>query len=215
MIVGGTVSGYDGILETEIFDIQSNINVTSSFGDIQSGRRDAVGGLIGTTPILCGGYKFPVEYADEYPDEYPDDPDDLVYDSCLTLKDSKWTQTHQMTTKRANAASVQINSSTLWILGGHSGDNNNKALSTSEFVRFDSTVGIPGPPLPYGVKEFCAVKYSTDKIFVIGGYGYSSTGRWSNGVLKKVLIFNPNNFNYTEGPNLITPRYGHTCARRA
>ena len=105
---------------------------------------------------------------------------------------------------RTIAGSVQINSTTLWILGGYFFQN--YKTNTSEFVRLDSTVGIPGPPLPYGVKEFCAVKYSTDKIFVIGGRDKSLS------FLNKVLIFNPNNFNYTEGPNLITPRAFHTCS---
>ena len=64
--------------------MQSNTNVTSYFEDIPSERTYAVGGLIGTTPILCGG-------------RYPDGG--FVYrDSCLTLKDSKWNQTHKMNT---------------------------------------------------------------------------------------------------------------------
>ena len=53
LIVGGeTDDGND--LATEIIDVQSSSDVTSSFGEIPSKREDAVGGLIGSTPIICG-----------------------------------------------------------------------------------------------------------------------------------------------------------------
>ena len=151
--------------------------------DVPSERSDAVGGLLGSTPILCGGFD------DNVKDQ----------DSCFTLKDSHWHQTHKMTTKRYYSASVQINASTLWILGGWNGDR----LDSSEFVELDSTVGKPGPKLPYAVAGHCAVKYK-NKVYVIGGYDSS--------YLNKVLIFNPmNDFTHIEGPPLITKRSYHAC----
>ena len=127
LIAGGSTNSGGNDLATEVIDVQSNSNVTSSFGDIPSVRGYAVGGLLGSTPILCGGSSF--------------------YDSCFTLKDSQWRQTHKMTTKRIASASVQINATTLWILGGYNGDR----LDSSEFVVLDSAVGKPGPKLPYAV----------------------------------------------------------------
>ena len=48
------------------------------------------------------------------------------------------------------------------------------------------------------------MKYSKDKVYVIGGFGSS----WLN----KVLIFNPmNDFTHIEGPPLITKRGDHAC----
>lgn len=129
LIAGGNYDGND-LVTTEVIDVQSNSNVISSFGDIPSARGMAVGGLLGSTPILCGGY----------------DGGD-IQDSCFTLKDSQWHQTHKMTTKRSASASVPINASTLWILGGYG----NGRLDSSEFVELDSTVGKPGPKLPYAV----------------------------------------------------------------
>ena len=173
-------------LATEVIDVQSNSNVTSSFGDIPSKRYYAMGGLLGSTPILCGG----------------DDNNNKDQESCFTYNHSQWTKTHTMTTKRYAAASVQINATTLWILGGH---NISNILDSSEFVELDSTVGKPGPKLPYAVSSHCAVKYK-DKVFMIGGYVGSSS------YLNKVLIFNPmNDFTHIEGPSLITKRGYHAC----
>ena len=51
LIVGGSTYGND--LATEIIVVQPNSNVmTSSFGEIPSKRSYAVGGLIGSTPII-------------------------------------------------------------------------------------------------------------------------------------------------------------------
>ena len=188
LIAGGYTDG--NYLATEVIDVQSNSKVTSSFGDIPSERGYAVGGLLGSTPILCGGR----------------DNDDVrgYQDSCFTLKDSQWRQTHKMTTKRSGSASVQINASTLWILGGY--NRVYDKLDSSEFVELDSTVGKPGPKLPYAVSSPCAVKYK-DKVFMIGGKLYRSS------YLNKVLIFNPmNDFTHIEGPPLITKRSGHACS---
>ena len=108
-----------------------------------------------------------------------------------------------MTTKRAGASSIQLNSTTLWFVGGK---NDGGGLDSSEFVGLDSTVGKPGPKLPYPLYTSCAVKYSADKIYIISGYDGSS-------YLNKVLIYNPNNgFTYIEGPTLNTKRRFHACA---
>ena len=56
LIAGGWTTYPGNNLATEVIDVQSNSNVTSSFGDIPSARWNAVGGLLGSTPILCGGY---------------------------------------------------------------------------------------------------------------------------------------------------------------
>ena len=108
-----------------------------------------------------------------------------------------------MTTKRYAPASVKLNDTTLWIMGGY---NSGAYLDSSEFIGLDSTVGNPGPKLPNPLEWSCAVKYSADKVYVIGGYDGSS-------ILNKVLIFNPmDGFSHIEGPSLITKRSGHACA---
>ena len=67
-------------------------------------------------------------------------------------------------------------------------------------------MGNPGPKLPNPLEWSCAVKYSADKVYVIGGYDGSS-------IRNKVLIFNPmDGFSHIKGPSLITKRSGHACA---
>ena len=169
-------------LETEVIDL-SSFSSSSPFVDIPSGRNWAVGGLLGSTPILCGG-RTPYE------------------DSCISFKNSQWTKTHEMTTKRAFAASVQLNSTTMWILGGYNGG----ILDSTEFLRADSSVGIPGPKLPIAMRSFCTVKYSDHQVYIIGGY----TGRE---ILNTVYIYNPmDGFTHIEGPPLKNKRYDHACA---
>ena len=101
-----------------------------------------------------------------------------------------------MTTERYRAASVQLNSTTMWILGG--------PLDSTEFLKSDSSVGIPGPKLPIPMSSLCTVKYSDHQIYIIGGYG---------SMLNKVYIYNPmNGFTYIEGPALINKRRLHVCS---
>ena len=187
MIVGGDTDSND--LTTEVIDMSSNSdNVTSSsIGELPSKRAWAVGGLIGTTPILCGGWN-------------------PYHDSCLTLNQlNQWTQTHMMTKKRAYAASVQLNATTLWIIGGRQSSSGRHHDST-EFLSLDSSNGVPGPKLPYALSSSCAVKIAEDQIYVIGGYATS------NSRLNRVLIFNPiDRFSYIEGPSLETKRRDHVC----
>ena len=189
LIAGGWAIGNDD-LATEVIDVSTNSDVTTSFGEIPSKRFSAVGGLLGSTPIICGG-------------EFTSWNTEIVtfYDSCFTFEKSQWTETHQMTTKRANAASIQLNATTLWILGGLSGEN---LLDSTEFLSLGSSNGNPGPKLPYGLANFCAVKYAEDEVYVIGG--------WNGFDKNKVFIFNPmNGFAHIEGPSLKIKRRNPAC----
>ena len=134
-------------------------------------RDAAVGGLLGSTPIICGGF----------------DHREVDQDSCISYNQSQWIKTHTMTTKRYDASIVQLNSTTLWIVGGYNGDYSE--TKSSEFIGLDSTVGKPGPKFPYPVTGACAVKYSEDKVYVMGGYDGLTSYHPSN----KVLTFNPMN----------------------
>merc|ERR1712062_948699 len=188
LILGGITSASGKTLETEVIDVSSSSS-SSPFGDISLGRNGAVGGLLGSTPILCGGYTNTSE------------------DSCISFKNSQWTKTHEMTTKRASAASVQLNSTTMWILGGKNSDDRLDSTEFStEFLRADSSVGIPGPKLPIPMTGFCTVKFSDHQVYIIGGY----TGTEK---LNKVYIYNPmDGFTHIEGPALINKRNYHACS---
>ena len=100
LILGGSTSGSyanggryvnGSHFETEVIDVSSSSS-SSPFGDIPSRRRYSVGGILISTPILCGGGGFP------FPDE----------DSCISFKNSQWTKTHEMTTKRVKCSKCTI-----------------------------------------------------------------------------------------------------------
>ena len=104
--------------------------------------------MISNAPLLCGGYNGAT-----------------ALDSCISFQNSQWIPSHSMNERRFWPAGVQINSTTFWILGGS--DSNHPSDST-EFIIEGQTNGVPGPKLPYGLSEICAVKLSEEEIFVIG-----------------------------------------------
>ena len=119
---GGNEGNY--ILATEVINVSDDS--TYSFGDIVE-RKGAVGGLLGSSPIICGVKDY----------EY--------FDSCIMYQQSQWTQSHTMTF-RVFSASVQLNSTTLWILGGDCiVCPDEPILNTTEFISLNSSVATPGP----------------------------------------------------------------------
>ena len=186
LIVGGITNGAVQ-RTTQVINV-ANTNITNSFGNIPEGRFTTVGGLLGSSPIICGGFN------------------DL---SCLTFQQSQWTQTHTLTIPRFGSASVQVNSTTLWLIGGYDyiGDGD-----TTEFIGIDSSVGVPGPKLPISIYFPCVVKFSEDQIFVIGGESWEDDCEYSQSCWNKVFIFNPlNGFTHIEGPSLKIGRRSHSC----
>ena len=194
MIAGGLsreLGGDDSIiLTTEVIDVSNGM--TNSTGEIDV-RIVAVGGLFGSSPIICGGTSWGNKACAIF----------------LHPSTGQWTQTHTMTIYRGYAASVQLNSTTLWILGGQSCPFC-PSLESTEFIGINSFYGISGPKLPItiGLDSFCAVKYSEDQVFVIGGRHFDGSSECFN----RVFIFNPlNEFSHIEGPPLKTKRQLHSC----
>ena len=65
---------------------------------------------------------------------------------------------------------MQINSETIWILGGwYQSDSYYVYHNSTEYILQGQAYGVPGPELPYGLKNMCAVNFSPQEIFVIGG----------------------------------------------
>ena len=171
---------------TEVVDL-ANTDSTLSFGKLPFRRYGAVGAMFGNAPMLCGGGS-----VDRI----------IFYDSCISFQNSQWNLSHSMMEKRQNAAGVQINSNTFWILGGSSTTFN--LLDSTEFIVQGQSKGVPGPKLPYGLQKSCVVKLSEYEIFVIGG---------GSPFKKEVWIYNPqNDFSRKEGPSLTTAREEHCCS---
>ena len=167
---------------TEVVELIEN-DSTPSFGQLPSTRAGAVGAMFGNAPIICSGR----------------DGFNNYLDSCISFKNSQWSLSHSMNKKRFYPAGVQINSTTVWILGGEFSWN---SLDSTEFIVQGQTKAIPGPKLPYAAFALCAVKLSEQEIFVIGGY-YNRRAVW---------IFNPQkDFARKEGPSMNIGRSGHSC----
>ena len=189
MIVGGNVDS------TEVVELIKT-NSTPSFGQLPSVRSGAIGAMLGSVPILCGSNP---------PGREPDYVHQLV-GSCISFQNSQWNTSHFMNEKRWLAAGVQVNSTTLWILGGYN-KNGHPYSSTTEFIVQGQTNGTLGPELPYELFNFCAVKRSDQEIFVIGGFDGETHYR------NETWIYDPQNeFSRKPGPSLNYKRGGHSCS---
>merc|ERR1712218_504877 len=101
---------------------------------------------------------------------------------------------------RRDAASVVLNTTTMWVLGGR--DSNR--LSSTEFITLEKAVS--GPSLPHRVSDHCAVKFNESQIYVIGGI---ANGQYTN----DVYVFNPlDNFSYKYHSAMNYQRGIHGCA---
>ena len=198
MIAGGDVNGDDTM--TEIDKLVSNKS-TPSFGQLPSSRcpsdtlcsNGAVGVMLGNAPLLCGGV---MVFGSSY------------FDTCISYhQDSKWIQSKSMVQGRGYATGVKVNSTTFWILGGRNGSSRTCCtLDSTEFIIEGQTNGIPGPKLPSILYSPCAIKFTQNQIFVIGGYDNTF-------YRKEVWIYDPQNgFARTQGPSLIMGRFGHSCS---
>ena len=85
------------------------------------------GGLLGTTPVICGGA----------------DGDSIASDDCLLYGTS---QVIKMTSKRTFHSSIALNNSMLWVMGGKNEWHDGDFLDSTEFITKDGAVN--GPKLP-------------------------------------------------------------------
>ena len=188
MVIGGSAT------ETEVIDLaDSNMKCTSSYGKLEAERQWPVGGLIRNTPILCGGK----------------DLNEKVYDTCIRFAQNQ-TSSIKMNEKRFRSASVILNETTFWIMGGSTETYNDLLIST-EFINLDSDTSINGPSLPMELDSSCAIKYNASHIYLTGGY-YSGDQQRQD----KVWIFNMYDINnatssWTEGPKMKEARAVHGC----
>ena len=149
-------------------------------------RFESIGGLLGATPVICGG-----RYASGSGN---------IYDECLLYGTQ---QVITMNNKNYQMASVGLNSSLIWNLGGYLGGS--YVLDTTEFITINGAVN--GPTLPEALFWSCAVKFPDN------GWIYLTGGHTANGVTKNVWMSNPSDgfSSFTQGPSFIETRYQHGC----
>ena len=131
--------------KTEIVDV-SNPLKSCVLDDEITYRYGSTGGILGTTPVICGGYD-----GSQY------------FKECLLYGTS---QKITMNSKRRYSSSVGLNNSMFWITGGRDKVN---TFDSTEFVTREGAVN--GPPLPEPVYYHCSVLFpGNGNVYVIGGY---------------------------------------------
>ena len=135
--------GIDGY-KSEIVDLSISGNYHCPYWIDPISTWGATGGLLGTTPIVCGG----------------------IHWGCHTITKRESDEIAWMITSRIFAASVVINDDVLWISGGE--DSNYDLLSSSEFIQLDGIT--QGPDLPMALKHHAMINMNDGRTMVIGGY---------------------------------------------
>ena len=145
----------------------------------------ATGGLVGNTPLICGG-----RIGSNY------------QNSCYSLKeDGAWKlEASSLITARLGAAtgSVIINNK-LVLAGGYNGNY----LATIEVVAPNEESETLPISLPVGMYGSCIVPWDTNTFMIIGG--------WVGRNRRETYFFNMANNERTDGPSLLTARRTFGC----
>ena len=145
----------------------------------------ATGGLVGNTPLICGG-----RIGSNY------------HESCYPVKeDGAWKlEASSLITARLGAAtgSVIINNK-LVLAGGYNGNY----LATIEVVAPNEESETLPISLPVGMYGSCIVPWDTNTFMIIGG--------WVGRNRRETYFFNMANNERTDGPSLLTGRNNFAC----
>ena len=141
----------------------------------------AIGGLIGDTVIICGGY----------------DGGGFV-DECYSLTSEKAKLVTHMSVARYGAASIVLNDNTLWVTGGV----NPVRLASTEYVKETGTM--VGPDLPMVLYYHAMVAINSTFSMVIGGYSNGSS-------YASTFFFDHNEDKWINGPSLMQVRSSHAA----
>ena len=167
-----------------------------------------VGGLIGETPLVCGGY-----IRQKTEDVYDMIEGEVVTDSCYVLKDRKWTKSS--TSLHSKGASFGTGSvvadGKLLISGGidHSmGFYNDVHLNQKYWINED-TKSSP-QSMPDSVFGHCNVLINDTHYLQTGGL---HNEEYVGDVLKYTFFHNIKTGQWSEGKNMRMARYEHGCSQ--
>ena len=148
----------------------------------------ATGGLVGNTPLICGGFIFDNNSREK---------------SCYSLKEDggwKLEAYSELNAARSSAANGNvILNNQLVIAGGSNGTN----LDTIEVVAPNTKSKTLSVRLPVAMFGSCIVPWDTDTFLIIGGQYATSR--------KQTYFINMANNTYTAGPDLLTGRVFFAC----
>ena len=153
----------------------------------------STGGLLGSTPLICGGIT-----------------NGITSDSCYTLDKDKATDAAKLSVKRAHSTSIILDSNHLWISGGID-EEAGLIHSSSELVNIESTN--PGPELPSPLYMHAMVSLEEDLTMVIGGVNASSsrTTTDSESGSNMTHIYDHKLEIWTNGPTMNMARASHAA----
>ena len=182
-----TTRGEKGGNKTEIIDVSNPRKLCVLDDNLD--QKYSSGGMLGTTPVICGGFN-----------------GNVVLNECLLYGTS---QKIMMNFKRYHHSSVGLNNSMLWIMGGTT--DGSHVIDSTEFVTTEGAVN--GPQLPDSIKAHCSVRFPDNgNVYVIGGLGYGPCDSDGCFYRRKVWVANPSNgFTFAQGPKLRTARSHHAC----
>jgi len=172
--------GRFGAQNTEIVDLE-DASFNCAVSQFPTKVDGATGGLVGDTPLICGGSNFEK--------------------SCYSLKeDGDWKLDSNLNTARIFAANGKvIMSNKLVIAGGLNGND----LDTIEVVAPNTRSETLPIRLPDAIRDSCIVPWDTNTFMIIGGD--------SGGLRSQTYFFNMANNTYTNGPSLLTARSFFGC----
>ena len=181
-------TGYDGDRHdySQVVDMSS----TESCSNLDSyplKLDGATGGLVNGDPLICGGII----------GSSPSTSQSSCYKYERSL--NEWTLIANMNNKRSSHSSC-VTTKGLFITGGW--DENENRLDSTEYVSTDGVV-TDGPKLPAARSHHCMVTLHDGKVMVIGGYPSSN--------LKSMIIFDPEDNTFDDGPDLNYNRDNAGC----
>ena len=122
-------TGYGDVTKSEIIDFSEvGKYQCSNWIDYPIDVEHTTGGLLGTNIVVCGG---------DYPIGTTANDASIATDECYKITSKQTVKFGQMNTQRYSAASVTINSNTLWVTGGWDGNNR---FSSTEFVYLNGAI---------------------------------------------------------------------------
>ena len=174
---------------TEIIDVE-NASFRCTASQFPYFATGATGGLVGDTPLICGGY---VGFG-------------YRQKSCYSLKDDggwKLETSSDLNKARNSAANGHvIMNNQMVVAGGYS--DSRYSLATIEVVAPNSTTETLPIRLPVPMYGSCMVPWDTHTFMIIGGWA----GRYRR---KQTYFIHMANNTYTTGPDLLTARGSLAC----
>jgi len=180
-------TGYEsGAQNTEIIDVD-DASFNCKVSQFPTSVRGATGGLVGDSPLICGGY-------------YNDDTYG-AHKSCYSLKeDGTWKLESDLNTARHHAANGEVIINNKLVIGG---GNNGYYLDTIEVVAPNTRSETLPIRLPVAIRNSCIVPWDANTFMIIGG----DSGSYRT----QTYFIHMANYTYTNGPTLLTSRSHFVC----